>query len=235
VSEQQILALVFGFPVFLLSTTLHEAAHALAAWRGGDPTAYEGGQVSLSPLPHIRREPLGMLFVPLLTSLTNGWTMGWASAPFDPAWAARHPRRSAWMAAAGPAANLLLALCAFALIKAGLAAGVFVAPPRVDFSGIVAPASAAALGGAAAFLAHALSVTLMLNVLLAAFNLIPLPPLDGSTAIDLLLPRGMAGIMRGLGPMGSMLGMLLAWKLFPVIARPLFRFVLGLVHPGLYG
>ena len=125
------------FVAFLLSTTVHEAMHAWVAWRGGDPTAYHGGQVSLSPVPHIRREPIGMLVVPLLTALTQGWAMGWASAPYDPNWAARHPRRAAIMAAAGPAGNFLLALGAFALLKAGLIAGFFVARglvvnPRVD-------------------------------------------------------------------------------------------------------
>jgi len=64
------------FVAFLLSTTVHEAMHAWAAWRGGDPTAYHGGQVSLSPLPHIRREPIGMLVVPLLTALTQGGQWG---------------------------------------------------------------------------------------------------------------------------------------------------------------
>lgn len=83
------------FAAFLFSTTVHEAMHALVAWKGGDPTAYQGGQVSLSPIPHIRREPIGMLAVPLLTSLTQGWAMGWASAPYDPDWAERYPRRAA--------------------------------------------------------------------------------------------------------------------------------------------
>src|SRR2546426_581765 len=99
-------ALVNGllwFIAFLFSTTVHEAMHAFVAYRGGDPTAYLGGQVSLSPLPHIRREPIGMLVVPLLTAFTNGWALGWASTPYDPLWAARHPRRAASMAAAGPA------------------------------------------------------------------------------------------------------------------------------------
>jgi Zn-dependent protease len=75
------------FVAFLFSTTVHEAMHAFVAWKGGDSTAYHGGQVSLSPIPHIRREPIGMLVVPLLTSLTQGWAMGWASAPYDPVWA----------------------------------------------------------------------------------------------------------------------------------------------------
>ena len=76
---------------------VHEAMHALVAWKGGDPTAYHGGQVSLSPIPHIRREPIGMLVVPLLTAFTQGWAMGWASAPYDPVWAERHPKRAALM------------------------------------------------------------------------------------------------------------------------------------------
>ena len=96
------------YAVFLVSVTIHEAAHAWAALLGGDPTAYHGGQVSLDPRPHIRREPAGMLWIPLISALLTGWPMGFASAPYDPAWARRHPRRAAWMALAGPAANLLL-------------------------------------------------------------------------------------------------------------------------------
>src|SRR5262249_48204944 len=83
--------------------------HALAALRAGDRPASLGGQVSLSPIPHIRREPIGMLGVPLLTAFTNGWAVGWASTPYDPVWAARYPRRAALMAAAGPTGNLLIA------------------------------------------------------------------------------------------------------------------------------
>jgi len=233
-TPETITGLVFWFPAFLFSTTVHEAAHAWAALRGGDPTAYLGGQVSLSPMPHIRREPIGMLAVPLLTSITQGWAMGWASAPFDPLWAARHPRRAAWMAAAGPAGNLSLALGAFGLIKLGLVAGLFVSPQSIHYSQLVTAAEGSALAGAAGFLAQALSVMLMLNVLLAVFNLIPLPPLDGSAVIDLLLPESMAGSMRNLGMMGSWLGLIVAWKIFPYIARPLFDLVVALLHPGMH-
>ena len=96
--------------VFVVSITAHEAAHALAAYVGGDPTAYQGGQVSLNPLPHMRREPFGMVLAPLLSTFTIGFPIGWASTPYDPLWEERHPRRAAWMAAAGPAANLALAV-----------------------------------------------------------------------------------------------------------------------------
>jgi hypothetical protein len=74
------------YVVFLLSTTCHEAAHALVAKRGGDLTAFHGGQVTLEPWPHIRREPFGMILVPILSFLTGGWMVGWASAPYDPFW-----------------------------------------------------------------------------------------------------------------------------------------------------
>jgi hypothetical protein len=90
------------YVVFLFSTSLHEASHAWAAQRGGDPTAYLAGQVSLDPRPHIRREPFGMVFLPLFTAVTSGWPIGFASAPYDPLWAAAHPRRAAWMSLAGP-------------------------------------------------------------------------------------------------------------------------------------
>lgn len=218
----QLEGLLFWFPAFVLSTTFHEAAHAWAAMRGGDPTAYRGGQVSLSPWPHIRREPIGMLILPLLTSMTQGWAIGWASAPFDPEWASRHPRRAALMAAAGPAANLLLALAALIVIKLGLVIGLFdpATAGMHAWSELVVPA-AAHDGELAAFGARALSVLLSLNVLLAIFNLIPLPPLDGAGVIDILLPPHMAGIMRRLGPVGSILGLFVAWRVFPMLIPPI--------------
>ena len=90
-------AAVVYFLVFLISATFHEAAHALAAYWGGDPTAYEGGQVSINPWPHMRREPFGMVAIPLFFVFTRGFPIGWASTPYDPTWAAQHPRRAAWM------------------------------------------------------------------------------------------------------------------------------------------
>ena len=219
------------FAAFLFSTTVHEAMHALAAYRGGDATAYLGGQVSLSPVPHIRREPIGMLAVPLLTALTMGWAVGWASTPYDPEWAARHPRRAASMAAAGPAGNLLIALLAFAALRVGLMFDVFVAPDRVSFHHLVEAASgSAALGG----LGDLLTVLLVLNVLLFIFNMLPVPPLDGASAITGVLPDRAALTVRAVNsnPAVSMLGLLVAWQVFPEFARPIFTALLRLVHPG---
>ena len=91
-----------SYIVFLFSTTCHEASHALAAKIGGDSTAALGGQLSLNPIPHIRRSFFGMVIFPILSFfLLGGGMIGWASAPYDPLWERRHPRRSAWMALAG--------------------------------------------------------------------------------------------------------------------------------------
>jgi Zn-dependent protease len=219
---------ILWFAVFLFSTTVHEAMHALVAWKGGDPTAYHGGQVSLSPIPHIKREPIGMLAVPLLTSLTQGWAMGWASAPYDPVWAERHPKRAALMAAAGPAGNFAIALVAFVLIKIGLLAGLFTTPDSVNFSRIVTTAS-----GDVSAITMGLSILLMFNVIAGTFNLIPLPPLDGSAVINVFLPETLAARLRDLERNGafSMIGLLVAWRVFPLMMGPLFATVLKLVHP----
>lgn len=217
------------FIAFLFSTTVHEAMHAFVAWKGGDSTAYHGGQVSLSPLPHIRREPVGMVLVPLLTALTQNWAIGWASTPYDPYWAARHPRRAALMSAAGPAGNLMIALVAFALLKGGLAGGWFISPESINFEHLVE-----LQGGQPTFAGELLSIFLTLNVLLCAFNLLPFPPLDGGAILEIFLPPAMA---QQLGewsrtPMFQMIGLLIAWRVFPVIADPLFMLVVKAVHPG---
>src|SRR5215468_4693673 len=99
-SQLLLMGLVW-YVVFLLSTTCHEAAHALVAKWGGDLTAFRGGQVTLNPLPHIRREPFGMVLFPILSYALGGWMMGWASAPYDPTWCRMYPRRAAKMALAG--------------------------------------------------------------------------------------------------------------------------------------
>ena len=103
---------VLWYVVFLFSATAHEAAHAWAARRGGDSTAYVGGQVSLDPIPHIRQEPFGMVVIPILSFVLNrfDWMIGWASTPYNLAWALRHPTKAAWMSLAGPISNLTIAI-----------------------------------------------------------------------------------------------------------------------------
>ena len=171
-----------------------------------------------------------MLVVPLLTALTQGWAIGWASTPYDTAWAARYPKRSALMAAAGPAGNLLIAVVALVLIKIGLTTGWFVPPDSVNFEHLVAGAD-----NARSFAGEILSIFLTLNVLLCAFNLIPLPPLDGGSVIGLFIPASAALKIRELShtPIFQMVGLLIAWRIFPAIVGPLFGLILKAVHPSL--
>lgn len=218
------------YVVFLLSTTLHEAGHAWAAKLGGDLTAYHGGQVSLDPRPHIRREPFGMVILPILSVLLSGWPMGFASAPFDPMWALHHPKRAGWMALAGPAANLALVLLAAVGMHAVMIAGFFQTPDSAGFDHLVAASEG--WQGAAFFL----SVLFSMNLLLAFFNLLPLPPLDGSAAIPVLLSDSRAASYQRFllqnGQTFAIVGMLIAWRVFDVIFSPIFLTAIRLLHWG---
>jgi Zn-dependent protease len=174
--------LAFGFleyVVFLLSTTCHEASHALVAKWGGDTTAAEGGQVSLNPIPHIRREIFGMVVLPLIGILSKTGLIGYASAPYNPAWSIQYPKRSGLMSLAGPAANFALAIAAGAMMRIGLATGIFLPGSLSSDSFFTDKIVQAASGDIAAGVATILSVLFSLNLLLGCFNLIPIPPFDG--------------------------------------------------------
>ena len=167
---------VFSLIVFLFSTVCHEAAHAVVGLRLGDKTAYLNGQVTLNPWPHIRQEPFGLGVLPLismLVNLQNGMpgVIGFASAPFDPLWAMRNPRRAAWMAMAGPAANFVLALIAAVSVRVGISAGAFQMSHGWQL--------ASGVGDVADGFALFLSVLFFENLLLGLWNMLPIPPMDG--------------------------------------------------------
>ena len=219
------------YVAFLCSVTVHEAAHAWAAKLGGDLTAYHGGQVSLDPRPHIRREPIGMVVLPVISTLLSGWPFGFASAPYDPEWALRYPRRAGWMAVAGPASNLVICVASLLVIHAGVAAGVFYAPDSIGFSSIVATD----LKGMWPAITFVLSVFFSLNLMMTCLNMIPLPPLDGSAAVLLLLGEEKARryqefLMTSHG--FAMMGLFAAWQVFDVIFDPIFLVVVNLIYPG---
>lgn len=224
------------FPVwyaaFLLSLTCHEAGHALVARWGGDDTAYLAGQVSLNPWPHIRREPFGTVLVPAITYFM-GWMMGWASAPYDPRWEDRHPRRAAAMSAAGPAANFILFAIAFGILKLGLANGVWAVPMwnevSLDRLVVAAPGVAGIVDAAGRFL----SVVLGLNLILGVFNLMPFPPLDGAAVLSGVAPpiRALYRKLREFPAMG-LVGLLVAWRVFPPVIRPILRAAVDVLHHG---
>ncbi len=220
---------VLFYVVFLFSVTLHEAAHAWAAKRGGDLTAYHGGQVSIDPMPHIRREPFGMVILPVLSVIVSGWPFGYASAPYDPDWARAYPRRAAWMSLAGPASNLALILLAAGAIRAGIALDLFYAPDRISFGEIVAAHEDSTYGA----LADLLGIFFSLNAVLFVLNMLPIPPLDGSGSLPLLLSpewgeRWTAFVSQ---PMFGWVGILVAWWTFGAIFPPLFFVAVGLLYP----
>jgi Zn-dependent protease len=224
-----ILGLIW-YLVFLFSTTLHEAAHALFAWKLGDPTAYHGGQVTLNPLPHIQREPMGTVLFPIASFFLMGWTVGWASAPYDPSWAERYPKRAALMALAGPLSNLLLVLISGIAIRIGIAAGFFRAPDLLGFSSLT---TAVNPGGEAA--ATLLSVGFTLNLVLFVFNLLPVPPLDGSAMLPALISPSAAATYRNFlrQPMMGLVGLLVAWRIFGWVFGPVHSLAIQLLYPGL--
>jgi len=221
------------YAVFLFTLTFHEGAHALVALRGGDDTAERGGQVTLNPLPHIRREPFGTIVFPILTFFMSGWMMGWASTPYNRYWADRHPRRVAAMSAAGPVANFVLASIAFVVLRVLLGSGFFEAPQRISFGHMVSPTAYSA-GGFGTGLALLLSVALNLNVLLGLFNLIPLPPLDGAGIARGLFPGSFGALLDRLqgNPAMSIIGLLAAWRIFDFVAAPALMLVRSWLHPG---
>jgi Zn-dependent protease len=214
--------LLYGFiwyVAFLFSTTCHEAAHAFVAKRGGDKTASEGGQVSLNPIPHIRREPFGMVLVPLLSYFINQSMIGWASAPFDPAWERRYPRRAGWMALAGPAANFTLMILAAIGLRVGMSTGLLGRDPATGRPGIT-------------FVV--LIVFFSLNLLLGTFNLLPVPPLDGSTGIMIFMSESTAqkylNWLRGNSY--AMLGLLVALLFFNKVYRYIEAFATNVLLRG---
>lgn len=220
--SEKLVAGLMWFVVFLFSTVCHEAAHAWAALRGGDKTAYHGGQVSLDPIPHIRRETFGMLIMPWLSFYLNGWMMGWASAPYDPYWARQHPKRAAWMSLAGPAANFTLAIVAALAIRVGRGMGFF--QPE---NGL--------LGGSGDAVLTMLGIAFFLNILLGTFNLLPVPPLDGFTALGIFLPEHLARKLeefRQTSGMFQIVGLIIAWQVGGYFFGPVYSFARAVLLGG---
>ncbi|MHC4644726.1 MAG: site-2 protease family protein [Planctomycetota bacterium] len=215
--------------ILLIALVFHEAAHSFAALKLGDSTACHGGQVTLDPIPHIRREPFGTVIVPIISYFLAGWMIGWASAPYDPYWAQRYPKKAALMALAGPAANLALVVAAALIIRAGMLLGFFHAPDEIDFTTV----TAATGGGFANPAAVVVSILFSLNLFLMVFNLIPLPPLDGSNVLLGLLSHEAAErySMVMAAPQYRIIGLIVAWKIFGYVLGPVHLLAINLLYP----
>jgi Zn-dependent protease len=173
-----------GFLVLLFSLTVHESAHAWMAWRLGDPTARLLGRVSLNPAVHV--DPVGTILFPLLAMVTRLPIIGWAKpVPVDISKLKNHRRDFMLVAAAGPAANVVLAIVG--------AIGMRLTAWTPDDIANVHVSAPLAL----------LSVTVLeLNLLLAIFNMIPVPPLDGGNVLAGVLPDRAADVFDAIRPYG---------------------------------
>lgn len=203
-----------GFIVLLFSLTVHETAHAWTASRLGDQTARLLGRVSLNPIVHA--DLVGTVLFPLMASLTGVPLLGWAKPVPVNVRNLRNGRRDyVLVAAAGPASNLLLAVGASIALNL-----VTVSPMRLGEPNFSAP------------IASLLSGAILINVVLAIFNMLPIPPLDGGNVLSGLLPRQLGArfdaVMRPYGFI--LLYALLLTRGFEYVVGPPARFLLSLLQ-----
>ncbi len=193
----------------LLSLSVHEAAHAAISNYCGDPSARLMGRVSLNPLAHI--DPIGTVLMPMLMIFTQvPFLFGWAKpVPFNPRNLKDQRRDPALIALAGPTSNLLLA---FLVVFIARVLALFVETGAIT---------------ALPYLAVVFIIKMILiNLVLAAFNLIPVPPLDGHHLLYYFMPASGQRALEQIGPFGILIAILVARPLFSFL-MPLFSFILG--------
>ena len=170
------MGILISLVVFFTAIIVHEFSHAFAAYRLGDTTAARRGRLTLNPIAHI--DPFGTILLPLLLILVNSPVLfGWAKpVPIDFRELHNPKKDMIWVGLAGPLANILMALFAALLLKTGLK----------DYP----------------IFFQILSSVILFNVVLAVFNLIPIPPLDGSRVLMGMLPIPLAVRLASLEPYG---------------------------------
>ncbi|NIA14722.1 MAG: site-2 protease family protein [Nitrospiraceae bacterium] len=190
------------YPCLLFSLSFHEAAHALMANRCGDPTARLLGRATLNPLAHI--DPIGTVVMPILMMLSGvPFLVGWAKpVPVNPRNFHDMRRDNALVAAAGPGSNLLLAFSSMLLLKVFVTLAVNFPDTQVFV-----------------LLFAITRYLVIINFLLALFNLIPVPPLDGSHILGPLLPAGAQRALDQLGPFGIIIAIIIARTVLPIPMR----------------
>jgi Zn-dependent protease len=223
--NQEALLIAFQVLVLVLAFSIHECAHAWTAWRLGDPTAKMLGRVTLNPLKHL--DPLGSVFMPILALVYHWPLIGWAKpTPVTARNFKNYRRDDILVTLAGPASNLLSATVALILlifIKHATAGGTTAIATAValvsNVPGIVA-AGLPVLTPVALLLYY----VILINLLLFVFNLIPVPPLDGSHIVRHFLPYKVVQIYDRMGMFLLIVLFLVGGGfIFSVFFGPLFR------------
>ena len=201
-SAEQIIPLIALVIPAIFAITLHEVAHGWMARECGDPTAAEANRLSLNPLRHV--DPLGTVLIPAATYLLSGFVFGWAK-PVPVEWRLlRNPRRDiALVALAGPGANLLMLLVWVGISRLAIALGVE--------------------GGSAEFIATMCRIGVLANAILMLLNMLPVPPLDGSRVVSVLLPANASVLFNRLTPLGLpiVLALMMTGILSAILLPPL--------------
>ncbi|RPI04998.1 MAG: site-2 protease family protein [Ignavibacteriae bacterium] len=189
---------LYILPILLFSIVVHEVAHGWMALLLGDPTARDSGRLTLNPIPHI--DPIGSIAIPLLSYITAGSVfIAWAKpVPVNPANFRKFRRDDILVSLVGPFSNLLVAFCC---------AACYVISDRVF--GPLELIESNLQREIAAFFIHMFAAGITLNIFLAVFNLIPVPPLDGSHVLSSLLPAEIGERFRQIGFFGILLVIML--------------------------
>lgn len=186
----RLMLLLYAIPAILISLSFHELSHAYVSYRQGDPTAERLGRLTLNPLKHL--DPIGTLM--LVVSMFSGFGFGWAKpVPIDPSYYKNHKRGTVLVSIAGPLSNLLLAfIFSFPMAIIAMDNGIPLSAIYDSYSGYY--------GSGLSFQAILFNVSksfYIINIGLAIFNILPIPPLDGSKILTAILPaRTYFGIMR---------------------------------------
>lgn len=214
--EVDILSGMVGLAVFVFSVVVHENAHGMAAERFGDPTARALGRITMNPIPHI--DPIGSILIPLTAYLTGGLFFGWAKpVPVNTANLRNPVVHNAYVAAAGPASNLILAFLGAVLwIIVGLA---FKHIPGLRENG----------ERTLLFFITLCQSLIVMNCVLAIFNLLPIPPLDGHWILIRFLPPGPREAIASIGRFGFLILIVLMMSgwLWRIIGPPFQLVVSG--------
>jgi Zn-dependent protease len=215
------LDVLLWFIVFLFSLSVHESAHAFVSNRFGDDLGKQLGRISLNPVVHI--DPIGTILFPLMSSFTGIPLFGWAKpVPVNPlAWREKN-KANFWTSAAGPLSNFALAVVFFLILKALIVAGE---------SGLTGSLFVIASGGGPMEpVVKLISLGLSVNLALGIFNLIPIPPLDGSGMLESVLPYQAQRGYEELRPYGFILLIVLMFLgVFGLIYYPVMRVVYALL------